>query len=394
MDAPHLDRQVILKKKEHFRVASGHPWIFSNEIAEVRGSPAAGDFVEALDAGGRSLGSGLYHPHSLIALRLHSRAIEEPDESFFLRRLHDARVLRERIYPGETVWRLAHGESDFLPGLIVDRFDDHFVVQTLSLGMDRRLETICGALEELFQPAAIVERNESGLRALEGLPARRGVLRGAPSPRLITDLGIRMTVDVLEGQKTGHFLDQRENRRLVGRLCAGTEVLDCFCNEGGFALHAARGGARAVYGLDTSTQAVSRAGENARLNGFAVCSFERADVFKRLGSLHEEGRVFDVVVLDPPSFTHSRKHVPVARKAYRHLHDAALRLLKRGGLLVTSSCSFHITTDTFLEIVRVACLDAARPVQLIEWRGAAPDHPTLPGVPETSYLKFGVFRVL
>jgi 23S rRNA (cytosine1962-C5)-methyltransferase len=350
--------------------------------------------VEALDAGGRTLGCGFYHPHSLIALRLHSRTIEETDRGFFMRRLQDAHELRCRLYPESTTWRLAHGESDFLPGLIIDRFDDHFVVQTLSSGMDRRLDVICDALEELFHPRAIVERNESGLRELEGLPPRRGVLRGVPALRTITDLGVRFTVDVLGGQKTGHFLDQRENRRLAARVCKGLEVLDCFCNDGGFALHAAKGHASSVLGIDTSPEAIMRATDNARLNELTACTFEQAEVFGRLDSLRQEGRAFDVVILDPPSFTRSRRHVPAARKAYRALHDAALRVLRPRGLLLSSSCSHHVTGETFLATIHAACVGAGRQVQLLEWRGAAPDHPTLPGVPETAYLKVGLFRVL
>jgi 23S rRNA (cytosine1962-C5)-methyltransferase len=393
MTTNHLTRQIVLRKKEERRILAGHPWAYSNEIQEVRGEPAAGDVVELLSAGGLSLGIGFYHPHSLIAYRHLSAQIEEIDPAFFARRLGQAMALRRAMFGGIDAFRLVHGESDFLPGLIVDRLGDVISLQAFSAGMDRRLPEICDAIQELLSPAAIVERNESALRTLEELPLRKGFLRGSRSDTEFTENGIRYAVDALEGQKTGFYLDQRMNRARVKTFALGRAVLDCFCNDGGFSLNAAAGGASSVLGIDSSAEAVGRAARNAERNALQNCSFEQADVFTKLPLLAADGLSFDIVVLDPPSFTRSRKSVPMAKKGYRELHRDALKVLKPGGLLVTSSCSHHILPETFLSIIDETCHDAKRSAQMLEWAGAAPDHPVLPGVPETRYLKFGVFLV-
>jgi 23S rRNA (cytosine1962-C5)-methyltransferase len=393
MKGNHLSQQVVLRTKEERRILAGHPWVYSNEIQEVRGAPVAGDVVELLSAGGLSLGVGFYHPHSLIAYRHLAPDIREIGPAFFARRLADALSLRTLLFPGSDAYRLVHGESDFLPGLVVDRFGTVLSVQAFSAGIDRRLGEISDALQDLLAPAAIVERNESALRTLEELPMRKGFLRGSESAAEFTENGIRYAVDALEGQKTGFYLDQRMNRARVRTFARDRSVLDCFCNDGGFSLNAAAGGAASVLGLDSSADAVARASRNADRNNFSTCRFEQADVFTRLPVLAGEGHAFDIVILDPPSFTRSRKSVPMAKKGYRELHRDALKVLARGGLLVTSSCSHHILPETFLTIVDESCREAGRPAQLLEWAGAAPDHPVLPGVPETRYLKFGVFLV-
>jgi 23S rRNA (cytosine1962-C5)-methyltransferase len=394
MQEAHLARQVILKNKEERRIVAGHPWAFSNEVRETRGNPALGDVVELVAASGLSLGVGLYNPHSLIAFRLLSSTIVQIDRDFFFARISAARELREKLYPGETTYRLVHGEGDLLTGLVIERFNDQIAVQTFSYGMEQRLGLICEVLRELFHPACIVARNESPLRALENLPMERTVLYGEPSPTLITERGMKYTVDLRDGQKTGFYLDQRENRGVLERFSRGANVLDAFCNDGGFALSAGRAGAKSVLGLDISAEAIARARANAILNGLENVSFDEADVFSRLGELSGTGRKFDVVVLDPPSFTRSRKNVQSAKKGYRTLHLAAFPLIPRGGILMTASCSHHILPETFLEIVDDAARRAGRQLQLLEWRGAAPDHPVLPSVPETRYLKVGIYRVL
>jgi 23S rRNA (cytosine1962-C5)-methyltransferase len=393
MSLPHLNKRITLKKNEERRILNGHPWVFSNEIRETIGNPAAGDVVELLQASGRTLGIGFYHPHSLIAFRRLSTTIEEIDTAFFLDRLKKALALRTTLFPGATVYRLVHGEADDLPGLIIDRYNDLCVVQAFSLGMDMRLAEICNALETLLNPGGIAERNESPLRVLEQLPQRKGMLRGVASPITIEEHGLRYVIDVLNGQKTGFFLDQRENRAAAARYCRSGRVLDCFCNDGGFSLNAARGGAHTVLGLDISEDAVERATANALLNGCTAVRFERGDVFERLTSLASEGATFDAVILDPPSFTRSKRNVQPAKKGYRELHQKALALIPSGGMLLTASCSHHIEPDVFLALVDESGRRSGRRLQLLEWRGAAPDHPTLPSVPETLYLKFGVFRV-
>ncbi len=394
MEHAHLDRRIVLRKKEDRRIAAGHPWVFSNEIENIVGKPGPGDVVEIQTAGGRTLGIGFYHPHSLIAVRLLSVRIEAIDQAFFRKRIARALRLREQIYPGSALYRLVHGESDFLPGLIIDRFADVCVLQTFSYGMDARQTTICDVLEELLHPRAIVERNESPLRSLETLPERRGTLRGEPGPVEVEEHGIRYSLHPLQGQKTGFFLDQRENRLLTQTYSRGAQVLDCFCNVGGFALNAARGGAASVLAIDVSEEEIQRGRRNAELNGITTITFETGDVFDRLRSLREEDRRFDLIILDPPSFTRSRKNVPAAKRGYRELHEGAFRLLRPDGLLITSSCSHHIEPDTFLQVIQDAALRCGRGLQTLDWRGAAPDHPTLPPVPETRYLKLGVFRAL
>ncbi|MBP1649681.1 MAG: Fmu (Sun) domain protein [Bacteroidetes bacterium] len=394
MSAPHLLKQIILRKNEEHRIVGGHPWVFSNEIRDTRGSPAMGDVVELLTAGGLTLGIGIYNPHSLIAFRLLSGTIEEIDTDFFQSRITRALDLRRTLYPDSSTYRLVHGEGDFLPGLVIDRFNEFCVVQTVSHGMDLRLPMICDALESVLSPKGIVERNESPMRTLEQLPQKKGVLRGEAGKPTISLEGLLFQMDVLEGQKTGFFLDQRENRGAIARFSKNAEVLDCFCNDGGFSLSAARAGASSVTGLDSSEEAITNAMENARLNGLTAVRFEQADVFEALGALAKKGARFDLLVLDPPSFARSRKNVQTARKGYKELHTGAFRLLKKGGILATASCSHHIDPDVFLSIVDDTARKAERRIQLLEWRGAAPDHPTLPSVPETRYLKFGIFRLL
>jgi 23S rRNA (cytosine1962-C5)-methyltransferase len=384
---------VTLRKNEEHRIVRGHPWVFSNEIREIQGSPERGEIVEVHEARGRLLGIGMFNPHSLISVRMLSEKLETIDAPFFLRRIGQAAELRAKIAPAAQACRIVHGESDFLPGLIVDRYNDLLSLQAVSFGMDARLGLICEALREIFHPAAIIERDDSPLRALEGLEEREGFLHGSTATTTIEEHGLRYQVDLLKGQKTGFFLDQRENRKIAGLLSSGAEVLDCFSNDGGFALNAARGGAHTVLGLEISADAVSRARANAELNALSNCSFEQSDVFPRLRSLHQEGRSFDVIILDPPSFTRSRKNVTAARQGYRELHRAALRVLRPGGFLLAASCSHHITGEAFLETIERAVHAEGRKIRLLDWRGAAPDHPTLPEVPETQYLKFGVFHV-
>lgn len=390
----HLDKQIILKNKEEGRILSGHPWVFSNEIRETKGSPLIGDIVELLSAGGKTLGVGFYNPHSLISVRLLSTAFEEIDADFFRKRLQQALGLRRKLYPSSNTFRLVFSESDFLPGLIVDKFYEFLSIQTFSFGMDARLQSICDILESLLQPKGIIERNESPLRELEKLPQRKGILRGEAGCTTIEDGGLRFSIDVLEGQKTAFFLDQRENRLAIRRFAPNSEVLDCFCNDGGFALHAAHAGAKSVLGIDVSADAVKRATANATLNQLTHVTFEQEDVFDSLKRLHAEGKTFDVVVLDPPSFTKSKKNVQSAKQGYRELHAGVYRIIREGGILLTASCSHHIESGVFLDIVDSMATKAGRRIQLLDWRGAAPDHPVLPAMPETRYLKFAVVRVL
>jgi len=389
----YVKKQILLKKNEEHRILAGHQWVFSNEIKSIHGNPEAGDVIELLRHDEKFLGVGFYNPHSLIAFRLLSREPKTVTFEFFEQRISRALKLRKRLYPGAESFRLVHGEADFLPGLVIDKYNEYISLQTLAVGMDRRLALLCDVLESLFHPKAIVERNESPLRALEQLPLKKEVLRGTIGQTIISENGAKFKVSLLEGQKTGFFLDQRDNRLAVQRYVKGASVLDCFCNEGGFAIYAARGGASRVSALDSSETAIANARVNATINEVPQIEFETADVFDRLPKLFEEGERFDVVILDPPSFSRNKKTVATALKGYKEINAGALKLINPGGILVTASCSHHVTADSFVESIEAGARVAHRPLQMLEWRGAAADHPTLPVMPETAYLKFGVFAV-
>lgn len=388
-----MNKQVILKKNEELRVLNGHQWVFSNEIKETSGNLQAGDVAELHRHDGMFLGIGFFHPNSLISFRFLSSEDEEISEPFFSKRISAAYELRKKLYPDSETFRLVHGESDFLPGLIIDKYDDYISVQTFCAGMDLRLETICETLESLFHPKAIIERNESPLRSLENLPERKGVLRGSFEESIIVENDIKLSINLLSGQKTGIFLDQRENRQRIRRYVKNARVLDGFCNEGGFSLNASFGGAQSILSIDISGYAIDRAKENAVLNQFKNIDFLTADVFDELKNLVNTNKKFDVVILDPPSFARSKRSVPTALKGYREINSLGLELLNAGGFLVTASCSHHVSEEDFLHTVERAAQKKKRKIQLIELHGASPDHPVLPAMPETKYLKFAIFHV-
>ena len=386
-----MKKQVVLKKNEEHRVLAGHQWVFSNEIKSVRGNPESGDVVELLRSDEKFLGVGFFNPHSLIAFRLLSREHESMTFEFFERRITQALNLRKRLYGDAESFRLVHGEGDFLPGLIIDKYNEFLSIQTLSVGMDRRLTLVCDVLESTFHPKAIVERNESPLRSLEQLPLQKGVLRGTVGQTIIAENGLKFKVDLMNSQKTGFYLDQRENRKAVQRYAHNSTVLDLFCNEGGFSLYAAAAKATSVHGIDISEVAIANAKVNATINEVSNARFE--DVFERLAKLHEAGSRFDVAILDPPSFSRNRKTVATALKGYKEINTGALKLVNQGGILVTASCSHHVTEESFLETIEASGRAAHRSLQLLEFRGASPDHPTLSAMPETKYLKFAIFAV-
>jgi 23S rRNA (cytosine1962-C5)-methyltransferase len=388
-----VKKQVTLKKNEDRRVLTGHQWVFSNEIKAVQGSPENGDVVELLRHDGKFLGLGFYHSASLIAFRLLSTEREEISFRFFENRIGAALALRRRLFPGEETFRLVHGESDFLPGLIIDKYNEYISIQTLSAGMDRRLTLIGDVLESLFHPKAIVERNESSLRTLEHLSLNKAVLRGSLDQTIVSESGVKFKIDLLAGHKTGAFLDQRVNRKAASRYSTGASVLDCFCNEGGFSLHARAGKAAAVLGIDSSDASIGRAAVNAKINQMDDVTFECADAFETLKTFVGKKRTFDVVILDPPSFTRNKRTVATALRAYKEINGLAASLITPGGFLITSSCSHHVPEEEFFQAVERSILKAGRKGQLLESAGAAPDHPTLVAMPETRYLKFGVFGI-
>lgn len=388
-----VEKQIILKKHEEARILSGHQWVFSNEIARIEGSPQAGDIIEVRRSDHYYLGLGFFNPHSLIAVRFLTSQEEEISHAFFERRITDAYKLRTRLFPQSESFRVVNGESDFLPGLVVDKYNEYLSVQTLSFGMDQRLDAICDVLESLFHPKAIVERNDTPLRTLEHLEEKKGTLRGVAEHTIVTENGAKFNVDLLKGQKTGFFLDQRENRKTVRSYAMSASVLDCFCNEGGFSINAALGGASHVLGIDISETAIERSRVNSVINQIGNAEYRQADVFELLKEYSAQHKQFDIVILDPPSFTRSRKNVKSALRGYKTINGLALTMVKDGGLLLTASCSHHITEDSFLTVVEESAKKSGRRLRLLEQSGASPDHPVLVSMPETRYLKFAVFFV-
>jgi 23S rRNA (cytosine1962-C5)-methyltransferase len=389
--------QIHLKKNEDRRLRGGHPWVFSNEIARFDGERTPGVAAELFDAGGGLLGCGHYNPQSLIALRLFSRQRADLDSvDFYAERIAAARRLRETLYPELTTYRAVYGESDFLPGLVVDRYGDHLSIQLLSAGMDCRRHLLVDALQQVFAPQGIIARNDVAVRALEGLPEPIEVLAGTIPPLVeMEENGLTFAVDLHSGQKTGGFLDQKENHRLLQSISAGQEVLDCFCYSGSWGVHAAAYGAKSVLGLDISARAVAQAQANAQRNGVADRTvFEQCDAFERLRSLQHEGRRFGVVIMDPPAFVKSKKQLVEATRGYLTVNRRALELLAPGGTLITCSCSYHMGREAFRDVLAQAARQAKRDVRLIATCSQAPDHPVLLAFPESEYLKCLVLQAI
>jgi 23S rRNA (cytosine1962-C5)-methyltransferase len=388
---------LYLRTGHDRRIKGGHPWIFSNEVARIEGTPSAGDAVEIRTQGGNFLGIAYYNPHSLIAARIVSRHREEIDSvDFFCKRLAAAADFRRSIYGEADGVRLVYGESDALPGLVVDRYGSVLSIQLLTLGMERRRSAIVQALIEVFGPAAIIARNDVAVRQMEGLPLAVELLHGElPHELIVQEHGVKMRVDVAGGQKTGHFLDQKENHLALRDRVQDRRVLDLFCYSGSWGLHAARFGAREVLGVDVSPGAVALAEENARLNGLEdVCNFRCADVFDLLREMERSKERFGTVVLDPPAFVKNRKKLPEAIRGYLTVNRRAMELLEPGGYLFTCSCSYHMEREIFLDTLRQAGRQAGRDLRLLEMRGQAFDHPVLLSCPETDYLKCAVIQAM
>ena len=388
---------ITLKKNEDRRIKAGHPWVFSNEIAVTKGERESGVAAELFDTGGALIGCGYYNPHSLIAVRLLTRQREDIDTiEFYEQRLRAALGHRRTLYPSLATFRAVYGESDFLPGLVVDKYGDYLSVQFLSAGVEQRRDLLLDALQRVFEPRGIIARNDVSVRTLEGLEERVEVLRGdIPDLVEMEENGLRFQVDLRSGQKTGGFLDQKQNHLLLKDICLGKNVLDCFCYSGSWALHAGFFGAASVLGIDISARAVAQAVSNAELNGLSGrVRFEECDAFDRLRSLKFEGQRFGVVVMDPPAFVKSRKNIAEATKGYLTVNRRALELLEPGGYLVTCSCSFHMGREAFREVLASAARQAHREVRLVSVHSQAPDHPVLLSFPESEYLKCMVLQVL
>ena len=384
---------VILLPGKEKRVWSGHPWVFRSDIARTKGEPQPGDTVRVTASNGRFLCMAAYNPRSQIALRVLSRKEEAIDEGFIRARVRRALDYR-RSFADLRSCRLIFAESDGLPAVIVDAFGDVLVMQCLCLGMEQYKEPICDALMEEMHPAGIYERGDVPVRELEGLPQVTGTLRGTvPDRVLMEENGIQFYVDVKQGQKTGYFLDQKENRAAIAPFVKGGTVLDCFTHVGSFALHAAKYGAARVTGVDISEFACGCARENAALNGFDNVDFIAANAFDFLKEQSSAGAQYDVVILDPPAFTKSRSSVEAAERGYKEINLRGMKLVKNGGYLVTCSCSQHMLPGQFKDVVLSAARDARVNLFQAEYRTQGRDHPILPAAPETQYLKCGIFRV-
>lgn len=383
---------ALLKPSVRHRCLQGHPWIYASEIAETP-SCEPGDEVNVVDGRGRFVGRGTWNPRSQIAIRLFSRQPgERLDADLVRRRLREARDRRAPWYGPRETQRLVFSEADRLPGLIVDRYGDAVVLQFLSLGMDRRRDLVADLVAELHGPAAILERSDAPSRKREGLEPRVGAMRGTDPGEIVVPLdGVTTAVRPLGGQKTGAFLDQRFNHRRFAEFAQGARVLDAFAYHGGFGLAAARAGAASVTAIESSAEACAGLRADASRNGLTVELLEE-NAFDALRRFQVERRRFHLVSLDPPTFTRSASGADGAARGYREINLRALRLLEPGGFLFTSSCSFHTSREDFAAILAGAAHDSGRDVTVVEWRGASPDHPVRPEVPETDYLKCAILR--
>jgi len=373
-------------------VRARHLWIYRSDVSDHSGAQA-GEIVRVTDSRGKALGSALYSSRSQIVLRMIALEEVEIDRSFWKSRLDSAEQLRNQVVRDTTAYRLVYGESDLLPSLIIDRYNDCFVIQTLSQGMDALKQMWIELLIERYSPRAIIERNEARVRDLEGLPRISGLVYGNdPGDIVIEEAGVRFALNLIEGQKTGSFLDQRENR-VAARAYGRGRVLDAFTYQGAFALHLAHG-AEQVIGVDISATAIAQARANAQLNRADNVEFVEANVFDFLHEKEQAGERFDVINLDPPAFAKNRASIQAAARGYKEINLRAMKMLAPGGTIISSTCSFHMSEDEFLNVLADAAADAGRNVQLIEKRTQSRDHPVLISMPETHYLKCMILRVV
>jgi 23S rRNA (cytosine1962-C5)-methyltransferase len=389
-------KKVFLKRNEEKRINSGHPWVFSNEIREIQGAPSKGDIVETYDNLQRFLGQGFFNPSSLIAVRLITRSQENIDTAFWARKISKALEYRKTIYPDSESFRAFFGESDGIPGLIVDKYGSYLSLQFLSAGIEKNQNEIIEALKQVFNPAGIIARNDSFLRKLEGLEEKTEILYGdIPNRIKIEENGILFWVDISSGQKTGFYFDQRDNRHLFSKYCKGKKILDCFCHTGAFGIYALKAGAKEVIWLDSSKSALEKAEENADLNAFKE-KFNGilGDASDYLCDIQAEKEKFDIINLDPPALIKSKKDFNAGFKAYVKLNASALKLLGGGGILATSSCSHNLSQSDFREVLKDACAKSDRQVRILGMGLQAKDHPILISMPETEYLKFALLEVM
>jgi 23S rRNA (cytosine1962-C5)-methyltransferase len=387
--------RIQLKRKIASRIATGHPWIFANEVEKIEGEPAPGSIVEVYFHDGKFAGKGYFNAQSQIIVRLLTQDKKiEINENFFLDKLKECWKYRQQLGYVENC-RLVFGEADGLPQLIIDKFNDYFVIQTLALGIDQWKPAIVKALNTVFSPKGIFERNDVPVRELEGLPQHKGFLsQPFDTSIIINENGLKFHVDVENGQKTGYFLDQQDNRRAIQNIVKGADVLGAFTYTGTFEIHAAHYGARSVLGLDISENAVNQANKNAALNGLDhIVKFETANAFDVLKQWGKDGRQYDVVMLDPPAFTKSRANLQKAITGYKEINLRGMKLVRPGGFLVTSSCTNLVQPELFHQIIDMAARDVRRKIRQVSFLTQSADHPIIWDMENTNYLKFLIIQV-
>jgi 23S rRNA (cytosine1962-C5)-methyltransferase len=380
--------------KPRARILHGHDWVFSSEVLKIFGAPADGEVISLKDGRDRLIGSAIYNSKSQIVARRFSRQRQDLDLDFFKRRIAQAAEYRARRHIDSKLCRVVWSESDGLPGVIIDRYGEHFVLQTLTLAMDIRKDLIANAIADLFGPVTIVERNDAPVRKAEGMEAHTGVLEGpAPSGPIVIEISgtrpsasLQIAIDLLRGQKTGFYLDQKANYEIVAEHAAGRRVLDCFANEGAFALTCARAGAADVVAVEENSESIAAGKRNAAQNGLSVRWVEQ-DVFQFLRGAEKAEAQYDLIILDPPSFTKTKSGLRDALRGYRELHVRAFKLLSKDGLLATFSCSHHVSENAFAQTIADALVDARRSARKLRRFEQALDHPVLPTLPETEYFK-------
>ncbi len=388
-------KKVILKKNEERRVNLGHLWIFSNEIKEILGDTESGDIVEVYDSRNNFIGSGFYNKSSLISVRILGNQKDLNFSQLLKERILNANELRKIFYPNRKSYRLVFSESDYLPGLIIDKYNNTFVLQIHSFGMNNYLDEIVDILKEEFSADNIFTDSDEYFRKLEGLDSNQSILFGSNSIKeIISDGTIKYSIDFDKTQKTGFFFDQCDNRDFFGKLCFNKSVLDVFCNSGGFGLHAAFNKAKNISFVDSSLTELQNVKRNFHLNNLEnEVSFFESDAFEFLQRINEKEEKFDIINIDPPAFAKNKKSLHAAIKGYEKINAFAMQSVKKNGLFSTSSCSHHLDESEFLKMILKASVKANRKIQLIYNNGAALDHPSLPSMDETKYLKFAVFKL-
>jgi len=388
-------KSIVLKKGEEKRIKAGHQWVFSNEIKNIFDKPQAGDIVECYDSSNNFLGLGFYNPHSLIAFRLISKENKFIDTAFWQEKISKAYEFRKQIYPAQNSFRVIYGESDDISGFILDKYEDYCVAQFVSAGADKNKYDILEAVQNVLKPKGIVIRNDSNLRKLENLSGENEVYSGKiPNEIIIEENDVKFYVNIVSGQKTGFFFDQRDNRLLLRKYCKNKKILDCFTNTGAFGLNALKGGAKEVVFVDSSRSSLEIASKNYELNGYKNINAIVADAQEYICSGQAKGENFDIVNIDPPGLIKSKKDFFAGYKHYAKLNEQAMSLLKSGGIFATSSCSHHLSMTDFKKMLLEASSKANRRAIFLELSTQAKDHPILLSMPETEYLKFAILKIL